>query len=495
VSDEKQTPLWEASEAQSHFIQCRVYEVLYAGQRGSGKTDGLLMEPLVKFYGPAQKRFLETGRRSKAWVLFIRKELGRLKEIIDRAKELFPQIDPDSLSKPGCGWSAMEKMYRFTNGMKMEFGHLDDPTSHMVYHGRQWCRVVVDEAPEIPWYQIAYLKSCIRVKKDDGEPYLEENLGIRLSGNPYGTHVAEIKRRFIEGYQPNTIIREPVEMPDGSTEIMERVYIPSYLEDNAKHIDTKKYAASLADLPEQMKQAFLYGNWDYVPGAYFSDFDERIHVRENIEPPRGSALACGEDWGSANPACHHVYTTDGDGTIYILSELYKPGKDGPTWADEVIKHDALRGWDATQIAGYLDPGAFADPANGYPSPAQQMLDKGLVRWESDKSAGAIALACIELGRRLRMRTPSGIPGIIIDSRCVKLIDQIKKVQGGDPDKGENIDDIIEPRENHAFESCRAILLANPIPAEENTLAQEMTIWQRITRAHERKTVRGSWYPM
>lgn len=488
--------IWEATEAQNHFIGCPVYEVLYAGEKRSGKTDAFLMEPIKKFYRPAQDRYVATGQKSHAWVLFLRKEFGRLKEIMDRAKELFPQVDPESATTPGYGWAQQEKTYRFSNGMKFEFGHLEEPGSHLVYHGRQFCRVIVDECSEIPYYQAAYMQACVSVRKDTDEPYLFEHLGIRFGCNPYGPHVGWVKQRFVDRASPNTIIPEDVKLPDGRTVIRHRVFIPAYLKDNAKHIDYDSYAASLAGLPEVMKQAFLYGNWDYVPGSYFPDFDDRIHVRDNIEPPQGSRIEAGDDWGSNAPACELFYTTDGDGNLFILDELYKPGRDGPTWGKECIKKAAARGWDATQITGYMDPGAFTDPANGFPSVGQQLLDMGIIRYESDKSAGAIVAGAIELTRRLNSRTPSGIPGIVIDSRCKHLIEQIKQVRGGDEDKGEDRDEVIEPKENHAFEACRAILLANPQPAEQLDAAQEIGLWQRLTAARDRaspQNKRTDWY--
>jgi len=487
--DEKTAAVWEASPAQSHYMQCPVYEVLYAGEKGSGKTEGLVMEPFYKVFAQAQKRYAETGKRTHAWVLFLRKELGRLKEVIDRAKELFPGIDRESATRPGYGWSQQEKIYRFMNGFKFEFGHLEEPGSHLVYHGRQFFRVIIDEAPEIPPHQIAYMHSCIRVKKSD-EPYLQDNLGIRLSGNPYGPFVAAIKKRFVDAGPPNTVVREEVELPDHRKVMRERVFIPARLKDNP-HIDYDSYAASLAGLPEVMKRAFLYGDWDYVPGAYFDGFDDRIHVRKNIEPPPGSRIQRCGDWGSREPACCHWYTTDGDGNMIFLDELYGPGQDGPHWGQEILNREIARGWRSSEIDGHLDPGAFNDPGNSYPSPAEQMLAMGVVWYESDKSPGSIVLACVELTRRLAARTPAGMPGITIDARCKHLIEQIKKVQADQ----DNRDKIVEGRENHAFESARAGLLANPMPSEQPSLERELGVWRRIVAGQERQTGKNSWYPM
>ncbi len=477
--------LWQATPAQSHYINCTVYEVLYAGERGSGKTDGFLMEPLVKFYGPAQERFLLTGRKTRAWVLFLRKELGRLKELIDRANEMFPQIDPQSRTAQGFGWSAMEKMYRFTNGMKVEFGHLDDPKSHLQYHGRQFVRVGIDEAPEIPEYQVAYMRSCIRVGKSDDEPYLQANLGIRLTGNPYGPYVQWVKKRFIEPMPPNTVLRYEVELPDGSKATRERVFIPSYLKDNEEHIDYASYASSLADLPEPMKQAFLYGNWEYTPGAYFEDFDERIHVRRNIVPPSGVPIQRMGDWGSRAPACCHWFHMDSDGNMIVLDELYGPGIDGPTWGEAILARERRWGWDPSSIDGYLDPQAFGDRDNAGPSPADQMLQMGVSWFPSDKSKGSVLLGAIEMTRRLRARTPIGMPGITIDSRCKHLIEQIKRVKS----KEDNPDEFEEMREDHAWESLRAGLLANPLSPEVVTTQVEAARWERLTRMLERSNSR------
>ena len=109
-------PIWTAYPAQNHYTSCPAYEVGWLGEKGGGKSDGLLMEPIVNQYMPARTRFEETGKKSFGWVIFIRKEYGRLREVIMRAKEIFPKLDPESLKHPGYGWVAQERTYRFTNG-------------------------------------------------------------------------------------------------------------------------------------------------------------------------------------------------------------------------------------------------------------------------------------------------------------------------------------------------------------------------------------------
>lgn len=479
-------PGWAATEAQKHFIACGAYEVGLLGERASGKTDGLLMEPIVTQYGPARQRYEETGKKSRGWVLYLRKEFSRLREVIERAKELFPKLDPDSLKWPGYGWIAQERTYRFTCGFRYEFGHLEDPDSHHIYHGRQFSRVICDEAPEVPFNQYIYMFSCIRTKKGD-EPYLEKSLGIRVGGNPYGTYVDWVKKRFVDACRPNEVLRYNVRLPDGTEAVRTRVYIPARIVDNP-HIDYASYASSLADLPEPMKRAFLYGDWGYVAGSYFPDWNPQIHVRDNLEPTEGAEIRRGGDWGTRNPACCLWYMVDGDGNIIVLDEMYGPGITGEAWADRGLAHEERRGW--TDTSGHLDPEAWQQHGSAAPSPGDDMLAKGWLWYPSDKSKGSVMLACVEMTRRLRMRSPTGLPGIIIDSRCKNLIKQIPMVRS----KEDNLDEIEDMRDDHAFEAARAILLSNPVAPESRTLDVEVRRWERIVRAQNKSDrKRAEWY--
>lgn len=488
-SFDESEPAWEAQPKQQLYISCPFYEVGYFGERASGKTDALLMEPIVNQYLPADARFRTTGKKSRGWVLYLRKEFGRLREVIERAKELFPRLDPESMKRPGFGWVSQERTYRFTNGFRYEFGHLEDPDSHNVYHGRQFSRVIVDEAPEIPFYQYSYLFSVVRVRQSD-EQYLQTSLGIRCSGNPYGPHVDWVKKRFIDIGPFGFVDRSPTTLPDGQVVIRERVAVQALLKDN-KFIDYASYASSMADLPEHMRQAFLYGNWDYVTGAYFVDFNKAVHTCEAFGVPPHWAIERGGDWGSREPACCLWYTKDNDNNLIILDELYGPGITGADWADVGMAREAERGW--TDTSGYLDPGAWADHGSSAPSPGDEMLSKGWLWYPADKTKGSIRMAAIELTRRLRMMSPSGVPGILISTRCPNLMKQIAAVRKKDDAVDEF--DFEKMREDHAWEALRAILLANTARSEANpSIDLEVKRWEKIARAKDAADRRRrEWY--
>lgn len=477
-------PMWKAWPAQEHFIRCPCYEVAWLGEKGGGKTDALLMEPLVNQYQPAQERFLRTGKKSHGWVLFVRKELGRMKEAVSRALELFPQLDPDSVTWPGYGWSQMEKIYRFTNGFRFEFGHLDDPHSHHIYNGRQFSRVIVDEAPEVPFEQVQFLKAQIRVQRGR-EPYLEKTLGLRVAGNPYGMYADWLKKRYVDN-GANNVVTEMVRLPDGKRVPRTRVWIPSYLKDNPS-LDYEAYAATLTDLPEHMRRAFLYGDWNYVPGSYFGEvWDPKIHVCDPFEIPEHWEIFRGGDWGSREPACCLWATVDNDNNLIILDELYGPGITGVEWAREIRAREEERGWSDT--CGWLDPGAWAEYGSAAPSPGDDMLAEGVSWWPAEKGKGSINLALVELTRRMKARSATGIPGLLVFSRCKNLIRTIPMLRT-DPD---NVDELEKLREDHAIEALRALAMAKPLSPELLNHDQELRRWERIARSHEQR--KGAWYP-
>jgi phage terminase large subunit len=85
----------------------------------------------------------------------------------------------------------------------------------------------------------------------------------------------------------------------------------------------------IANYPRWWLDRYLYGLWDNREELIYSEFNEKIHVTDIIDPGkihRDYIRRNGFDWGWVNPtACLFSYV-DYDGILTIFDEYYKPSK-------------------------------------------------------------------------------------------------------------------------------------------------------------------------
>ena len=81
--------------------------MLYGGAAGGGKSYAMLVDPLRYAHREAHR------------ALIIRRSMPELRELIDKARELYPK------AFPGCKYREVEKLWNFPSGAKIEFGFLE----------------------------------------------------------------------------------------------------------------------------------------------------------------------------------------------------------------------------------------------------------------------------------------------------------------------------------------------------------------------------------
>ncbi len=89
------------SGPQAALVKCPVYEILYGGARGGGKTDGMLGKFAIK-----QKRY---GRYAKG--IFFRRELPQLEAAIQRSKEIYFQMGAEWRENLQGGYVLINGLY------------------------------------------------------------------------------------------------------------------------------------------------------------------------------------------------------------------------------------------------------------------------------------------------------------------------------------------------------------------------------------------------
>lgn len=472
--------IWRPHPKQALFLACPLYEVMYGGSKGPGKTDALLMDHTGQHL-LVHQRWERTAQTNRGRAIFFRKEFGRLKDVINRSFGIFPQLSGGQMK-----WRDNDHTWFCACGYRVEFGHLEGPRDHEIYHGQEFTRMAVDQVEEIPESQYAYLKAQIRTS----DPLLQDTLAVRCAANPLGRHADWVKKRFVDPAPDGLkVITEEFTLHDGAVVTRQRVFIPATLKDNPSL--SRDYEATLMDLPEHMRRAFLNGDWNVQEGSFFGEiFDPNQHIIDDLGPTEiripsnWPVFRCG-DWGSRNPAACYWIAVDNDGLLIVLDELYGPGVEPYAWGKALLRTEEKWGWVESsppffsKLTGYLDPSCFKADTSGGPTISERLFEVGL-NWypaNNDRKPG-----WVEVRRRLMERGGMGgkIPGLRICRRCVNLIRTLPNLTSPTIESGGDQDDIDTKLEDHGADALRYGLMSRPIAHLEKDLKEDdINRWERI----------------
>lgn len=269
--------------SQTMFMACPLFEVLYEGTRGPGKTDALIMDfcqHVGQGYGSDWKG-----------VLF-RQTYPQLVDVINKTKKWLPQIFP------GCKYNASEHYWTFKTGEILYLRQFNRDDDYWNFHGHEY--------PWIGWEELCNwatdvgykrMMSCCRSTNPDMPRK------YRSTTNPYGPGHNWVKLRFrLPGSRFEPIVDSLDE--DGKIE-PPRVALHGSIRENKilltadpEYID--KIRASASNNAEL--QAWLYGSWDIVAGGMFDDvWDKNVHVLRPFTIPDSWRIDRAFDWGSSAP--------------------------------------------------------------------------------------------------------------------------------------------------------------------------------------------------
>ena len=309
--------IWEPLPKQAKFIKLPddIYEGFFGGSAGPGKSEALVMLPLVReFYKVRGFKGLIMRRT--------RPELQA--EIILRAHKYYP--------KTGAVWNGQDNTYRWPQyETYIRFGYAQFKDDIRRYDSAEYQYFAPDELTSFLEFQYKFITfSRMRSTVDIGvEPI------VRSASNPGNTGHGWVRKRFVEPAKLGN-----VRIRDSETKL-ERIYIPALLVDNPK-IDPK-YRAKLMSLPEAEKTAKLYGDWYTFVGQAFEFREERqpdepenaVHV---IDPPVipdhwpklistdiGFSVNNFNLWGTVSP----------DNRLLIYREFGTTKEKVSSWASEV----------------------------------------------------------------------------------------------------------------------------------------------------------------
>lgn len=471
-----QVILWRPQPGpQTLLVQCPVFEILYGGARGGGKTDGSIGDWLL--------HSAEYGENAIG--IFVRRTHKQLGEVIARTKLLFGKI--------GAKYNEQKSEWTMPNGARLLFRYLERDKDAENYQGHSYTRVYVEEVTNFPNPEpIFKLKATLR--SGAGVP-----CGLRLTGNPGGPGHHWVKARYIDN-GPFQIVKETEEVDLGNGEKivaeLERVFIPAKLKDNQillrsdpSYVIRLRQSGSAA-----LVKAWLEGNWDEVEGAYFNEFNEEKHIlRGPLNIPHYWVRFRAMDWGSARPFSVGWYTiADGTtlvprGSLVKYREWYgmteKPNEGLKMSANMVAQGILLRERLERITYGVADPSIFAN--NGGPSIAEMMMMEGCTWMRADNARQA---GWEQVRKRLQWYSEDKgdfAPHIYFHEGCAHTIRTLPTLQHDDKD----IEDLDTEGEDHAADetryACMSRMWVGDIPEVETMkyplLPSQMTINDLIAR--------------
>jgi Terminase large subunit, T4likevirus-type, N-terminal len=319
---------------------------LYGGAAGGGKSECLLMLPLVRQFNQ-HPRF--------KGIIFRRTFPELEKELITRS-----QVD-GYYAACGAQYNDQKKRWTWPWGAQIQFGHVEHEKDVRNYDTAEYQYVGWDEATSFTPFQYEYI-TFSRVRKSvDNLPAI-----VRAGTNPGNVGHGYFRKRFVEPHPSgNAILKEVRQVRGRETELL-RIFIPSFVSDNTYLMaNDPGYVDRLERLPEAEKRAKLYGDWFIFKGQVFDDFrikplpDEppnACHVLNPFPIPSYWPKILFIDWGYAAMTYAGWLAIDpGSRRVYQYREYWVKQTKISQWASEVAK---LTDADENIVDVVLDPSAW-----------------------------------------------------------------------------------------------------------------------------------------
>lgn len=451
--------VWQPQPKQAEMMSRPEHEALYGGAAGGGKTDYLVVEALRQVDIPYYKG------------LILRRTVPQLKEIIDKAYNIYPK------AYPGVTYNQTTHRWTFPSGAKIDLGSLKDEASKYNYQGIAYDFIGFDELTHFTQSQYEYLKSRNRPNGPGTRVYM------RATANPGGVGHGWVKTYFIDEapYGEPYIDVVKVNTPTGiEYKATSRVYIPASVFDN-RHLmeNDPEYVTRLASLPEAERDALLYGNWESFQGQCFREWRNDPHGYESqqwthvIKPfriPDDWVVWRSYDFGYAKPFSVAWTAISHDNVMYRFKEYYGCTGTANTGlcmepheqarrikeielADPVLHDRAVNG----EILGVAD-NAIWDESRGQ-SIADMMEEEGIFFTPSKKDRLTGKMQC---HYRLAF-DENGRSMFYVFDTCKEFIRTVPALVYSE----KHVEDIDTTQEDHVYDEWRYLCMENPINPRVN----------------------------
>lgn len=297
---------------QAQFMKAKTRFVAYGGSRGGGKS-----------WAVRKKAILLALRYPGIRMIILRRTFPELRE---------NHILPLMIDLMGVAtYKETDKSFTFPNGSRLRFGYCDNERDVLQYQGQEFDVIFLDEATQFSEFQFSTLTACLRGANAFPKRFY-------LTCNPGGVGHEWVKRLFVDRQYQGS------ENPEDYTFIPARVY------DNKALIQQDTgYVSMLENLPEDLRKAWLEGDWNVFAGQYFKEFRTDIHVTDPFEIPSHWRRYVSMDYGLDMLACYWI-AVDEQGKAWVYKELYESGLIISKAAEKILEYTGQE-----KIYEYLAP--------------------------------------------------------------------------------------------------------------------------------------------
>lgn len=345
-------PGWvpQAGSQELFLASSAVFEVLYGGTRGPGKTDALLM---------AFAMHVGKGYGAHWRGIIFRRTYPELKDIINKSKRWFNALFP------GATYNESKNCWTWPSGEQLYFAHMRVPDDYWSYHGHEYPFIGWEELTT--WADDACYRRMMSCCRSSG-PHKDMPRMYRATTNPYGPGHTWVKRRF----RLPEMMFEVFQDEEGSIDSTgkkhaskPRLYIHGVLAENKilltqdpDYINTLRESAR----NEQELKAWVEGSWEVISGGMFSDvWNPKYHKIKPFPIPPSWRIDRAFDWGASKPFSLGWYA-ESDGVPYECPET---GELFGTVAGDIFRIGEWYGTTGKSNEGLgLTPTEFAEGAKG-----------------------------------------------------------------------------------------------------------------------------------
>ena len=417
--------VWQPQKKQSDFMSTPVFECLFGGSAGGGKTDALLIEGLRQIQFPEYR------------AIMFRRTTKQLRRLIDRSFEIFPKI-----CKRAAEFKMSENTWIFSNGSKYILSHMEEEKNKFDHDGQEYQYIAFDELTSFTESQYLYLFSRCRSSNPKIRCY------IRTSAMPIGVGVGWVKQRFIDNGEKIII--------DNNTGLT-RQYISATLDDNIYLKDNDPlYELRLKLMGDKLFKVLRHGDWTVIEGSVFDELDKDKHMIPTHNPPEGAIVFRALDWGYAKPFSVGWFYENYDKQIILFREWYgcsSPDVGIKMGAKEVAKEIKNFEKDLSVSYGVADPSIWSKD-NNTSSIADIFTDEGVI-WQpaiNDRLQGKM-----EVHNRLRV-DEGGHTYFKTTDNCKHFWRTIPALQIN----SKRPEDVDSQCEDHYYDMVRYALMSKPL---------------------------------
>jgi len=464
--------------SQEFALDTRCEETLYCGARGPGKTDCSLMlfrKNVGIGYGPFWRGIV------------IDREYKSLDDLISKSKRWFNAFED------GARFISSKDNYRWVwpTGEELLFRSMKRLDDYDKIHGQEFPYISWNEITKYPTSELYdMVQSCNRSSftPEKDNPELPNIPLLTFSTcNPWGPGRAWVKRKWIDCAAYGQVVIKETEIFNPRTkqqEIIKRKQVAIFGSYKENIYLDPLYIASLENITdENLKKAWLKGDWNAVCGSAFDDvWNKNIHVKRRFVVPKAWRIDRSFDWGSTHPFSVGWWAeANGEEAIIInkdktiekfcpqkgsliqIAEWYGTKEIGTNKGIKMSATDIAKGIKEREIEMMQNRWILSNPYGGpadnqignttevdVETIAVKMAKQG-IRWlESDKSSGSRKRGLQVMRDRLKASMDKEGPGLYFMDNCRASISTIPEL----PRDKDDPDDVDSETEDHPYDMTR-----------------------------------------